>query len=134
MSITSFCCFCSHQTLWYFVFIVEFEQAMRMLLVRKFQPNSAASVWKCRVVESGNIEAITRNCFRKKLSWKILQSLQENTCAEVFFFNKLAGCMPSDYSCIWKDTPAQWFPVNFAKLLNTPFCTSEQLLLKATPC
>ena len=36
-------------------------------------------------------EAVARRCSVKKVFLEILQSTQENTCARVYFFNKVAG-------------------------------------------
>ena len=59
---------------------------------------------------------------------EISQNSQENTCARVSFFNKVAGPATLLKHRLW-----QWcFPVNFAKFLWTPFLqnTSGRLLLK----
>ena len=36
-------------------------------------------------------EAVTQRCSLKKMFLEILQNSLENTCARVFFFNKVAG-------------------------------------------
>ena len=54
-------------------------------------------------------EAVAQRCSIKKALLEISQNPQENTCARVTFFSKVAG-----------------LSMNFVKLLRTPFC-KEQL-------
>ena len=64
----------------------------------------------------------------KKVFFKISQNSQENTCARVSFFKKVA-CLRA--ATIKKRFWHRCFPVNFAKCLRTPFLQniSGQLLL-----
>ena len=54
-------------------------------------------------------EAVVWKCSVGKVFLEISQNSQENTCAIVSFFNKVAG--------FWH----RCFAVNFAKFLRTPF-------------
>ena len=64
-------------------------------------------------------EAATRGVLWKKVFLEILQNLQENTCARVSFFTKVAGLRA--VNLLKKRLRHRCFPVNFAKLLRTPF-------------
>ena len=70
-------------------------------------------------------EAATRVVLQKKVFLEILQNSQENTCARVSFFSKVAGLGRLWHRC---------FPVNFAKFLRTPFLqnTTGRLLIDFT--
>ena len=70
-------------------------------------------------------EAATRVALQKKVFLEILQNSQENTCARVSFFSKVAGLGRLWHRC---------FPVNFAKFLRTPFLqnTTGRLLIDFT--
>ena len=58
---------------------------------------------------------------------EILQTLQENTCVRVFFFNKIPGLRPGKEETILKKRLWQrCFPVNFAKFLRTPFLQNKK--------
>ena len=57
-----------------------------------------------------------RRCFTKKVSLKISQNSQENTCARVSFSIKLLKRLS-----LKKRTWHRCFPVKFAKYLRTPF-------------
>ena len=81
-------------------------------------------------------KAATRVDLLRKVFLKISQYSQENTCARVSIFNKVAGLRPCNLNK--KETLAQVFPVNIAKYCE--FCeifkntflqnTSERLLRK----
>ena len=62
-------------------------------------------------------EVVVRRCFAKKVLLKILQNLQENTCARfsllIKFFNKIFLLKKR----LWH----RCFPVNFAIISRTPF-------------
>ena len=70
-----------------------------------------------------NLEAVTQKCSVKKVFLKISQNSQENTCARVLFFNKVAGIRPATLfnKRIWH----RCYPVNFTKFLRTPFLTEQ---------
>ena len=58
--------------------------------------------------------------FSKKVFLKISQNSQQNTCARVSFFNKVAGLEPATF--ILKMRLWHWcFLMNFAKFLRTTF-------------
>ena len=65
---------------------------------------------------SSTPEAVVQRCSAKKLFFEILQNLQENTCASVPFFKKVAGLSP----LLKERLRHRCFPVNFAKLRRTP--------------
>ena len=67
--------------------------------------------------------------FCTKGALKILQNSQENHCARVSFFNKVAGLRSA--TLLKKRLWQKCFPLNFAKFLGTPFLqnTSWRLLL-----
>ena len=54
-------------------------------------------------------ETVVKRCSVKKVLLEISQNLQENTCARISFFDKVAGLRPK----------------NFAKFLRTPFPTEQ---------
>ena len=62
-------------------------------------------------------EAVVQRCSAKKVFFEISQNLQENTCASVSFFNKIAGLSPA--TLLKKRLRHRCFHVNFAKLLRT---------------
>ena len=70
-----------------------------------------------------NLEAVTQKCSVKKVFLKISQNSQENTCARVLFFNKVAGIRAATLfnKRIWH----RCYPVNFTKFLRTPFLTEQ---------
>ena len=68
-------------------------------------------------------EAVVRMCSVKKVILKISQNSQENTCARVSFFNKVASLRPA--TLLKKRLWHRCFPVNFAKSLRTPFLTEH---------
>ena len=55
----------------------------------------------------------------KKVFLEIWQNSQENTCARVSFFNKVASLRPA--TLLKKRLWHRRFPVNFAKFLKIPF-------------
>ena len=55
----------------------------------------------------------------KKVFLEIWQNSQENTCARVSFFNKVAGLRPA--TLLKKRLWHRSFPVNYAKFLKIPF-------------
>ena len=74
------------------------------------------------------LEAATRGVLQEKVFLEISQNSQENTNASLFF-NKVAGPRPA--TLLKKRLWHRRFPVNFAKLLRTPFSenTYGRLLL-----
>ena len=54
---------------------------------------------------------------------EISQNSQENTCARVSFFNKVAGLKPA--TLLKKRLWHSCFPVKFAKFPRTPFLTED---------
>ena len=70
-----------------------------------------------------NSEAVVRWNSTKKVFLEISQTLQENTCVNVSFFNKITWLRPATLLKIrlWH----RCFPVNFAKFLRTPFITKH---------
>ena len=90
----------------------------------------------CSVVWSSSLfnrfqatEAVTGGVLWKKLFLEISQNSQENTCARVSFFRKVAGLRPTIYQ---KRHWHRCFPVHFAKFPRAPFLqnTSKRLLLR----
>ena len=75
-------------------------------------------------------EAATRGVLCKKVFLRISQISQENTCARVSFFKKVAGLRP--VTLLKKRLWHRFFPENFGKFVGTPFLqnTSGRLLLK----
>ena len=75
-------------------------------------------------------EAAAWRCSVKKVFLEVSQNSQENTCARVSFFDKLADLRPAILliNRLWR----RFFPVNFAKFLRTLFLTEHLrwLLLK----
>ena len=71
------------------------------------------------MIEPGLSEAVVQRCSVKKALLGISQNLQENTYVRVSFFNKVSGLRPATLSKrkLWHRS----FPVNFTKLLRTPF-------------
>ena len=74
-------------------------------------------------------EAAAQRCSVKKVFLEISQNSQENTCARISFFNKVAGL--SSATLLKKRLWHSCFPVNFLKFLRIPFLqiTSRRLLL-----
>ena len=70
-----------------------------------------------------NSKAVARRNSTKKMFLEILQTLQEDICVKVSFFNKTAGLRPATLLKIrlWH----RRFPVNFARFLKTPFITEH---------
>ena len=64
-------------------------------------------------------EAVVWKCSVGKMFLEISQNSQENTCARVSFFNKVAGLRPA--TLLKKRLWHRCFAVNFAKFLRTPF-------------
>ena len=62
-------------------------------------------------------QASVRVCSTKKVFLKIWENLQENTCARVFFLEKIAHHQACKF--IKKRLQHRYFNVNFAKLLKT---------------
>ena len=75
------------------------------------------------------IETVVRRSSVKKVFLEISLNSQENSCARVFFFNKVAGLRP--VTLLRKRLWQRCLPVNFARFLRTPFSqnTSGRLLL-----
>ena len=64
-------------------------------------------------------EAVVQRCSVKMVFLEISQNSQENTCARVSFFKKVAGLRPA--TLLKKRLCHRCFPVNLAKFLRTPF-------------
>ena len=65
-------------------------------------------------------EAVVRRCSVEKVFLEIVQNLQENACARVSFFNKVALA-----TLLKKRLWYRSFPVNLAKFLRTRFLTEQ---------
>ena len=64
-------------------------------------------------------EAVVPRCSVKKMFLEISQNSQENTCASVSLFNKVAYLRPAN---LLKKRLWRWcFPVGFSKFLKTSF-------------
>ena len=85
---------------------------------------------QCSEYFSTKFKSSHRRCSLKKVFLEISQNSQENTCATVHFFNKVAGLLLKKR--LWH----RRFPVSFVKFLRTPFLqnTSGRLLLKVRNC
>ena len=68
-------------------------------------------------------KSVVRRCSVKKIFLKTSQNSQENTCARVSFFNKVAAFRTA--TLLKKRLWHKCFPVNFAKFLRTPFFTGH---------
>ena len=68
----------------------------------------------------GSTKAFVQRCSVKKVFMKILQNSQENTCARIFFLNKVTDLRPATLlkERLWRSS----FPVSFAKFIRTSFC------------
>ena len=64
-------------------------------------------------------EAVVQKCSVKKVFLEISEHSQENTCARVSFFNKVAGLKPA--TLLKKRLWHRRFPMNAVKFLRTPF-------------
>ena len=64
-------------------------------------------------------EAVVQKCSVKKVFLEISEHSQENTCARVSFFNKVAGLKPA--TLLKKRLWHRCFPMNAVKFLRTPF-------------
>ena len=64
-------------------------------------------------------EAVVQKCSVKKVFLEISEHSQENTCARVSFFNKIAGLKPA--TLLKKRLWHRCFPMNAVKFLRTPF-------------
>ena len=64
-------------------------------------------------------EAVLQKCSVKKVFLEISEHSQENTCARVSFFNKVAGLKPA--TLLKKRLWHRCFPMNAVKFLRTPF-------------
>ena len=73
-------------------------------------------VWS--ILDTGP-EAAAKRCAVKKVFLEISQNSQENTCARVSFFNKVAGLRPA--TLLKKRLWNRCFPANFTKFLRKPF-------------
>ena len=76
------------------------------------------SFQKCR--SSSSSKAVAQRCSVKEVFLEILQNSQKNSCARVSLLIKLQTKVGN---FIQKETLAQVFHVNFAKLQRTPFLT-----------
>ena len=68
-------------------------------------------------------EAVVQRCSVKKLFLEISQNSQENNLCQSLLFNKVAGLSPA--TLLKKRRWHRCFPLNFAKLLRTPFFTGH---------
>ena len=68
-------------------------------------------------------EAVAQVCSVKNVFLEILQNSQENPCARVPFFNKVAWQSPT--TSLKKRLRHRGFTVNFAKFLRTLFLTEQ---------
>ena len=72
---------------------------------------------------SHELEAVVQRCSAKKGVLRNFTKCTENTCARVFFLNKVADLRPATLLKKWF---WHWyFPRNFAKFLRTPFFTEQ---------
>ena len=78
-------------------------------------------------------EAATRGVLWRMVFLKILQNPQENSCARVFIFNKVAGLRLLAYNFIEKGTLAQLFSCTFCEIFKNNFFT-EHLWVTASRC
>ena len=65
------------------------------------------------------IEAVARRCSVKKVFLKVTQNSKENTCARVFFFDKVASLRPA--TLLKKETLAQVFSCEFCQISKNTF-------------
>ena len=70
------------------------------------------------ILSSPKVEAVIGCVLWKKLLSKISQNSQENVCAGVSFFNKVAG---SAWNFIKKEAPAQVFSFEFCEIFKSTF-------------
>ena len=68
-------------------------------------------------------EAVSQRCSINKVFLEISQEPQENTCARVSFFNKVASLRFA--TLLKKRLWHRCFPLNFAKFLRTSFLTEH---------
>ena len=68
-------------------------------------------------------EAVVQRCTLEKAFLEISQNSQENTCARVSFFNKVAGLGLQFY--FKKETLAQVFSCEFCKISKNTFLTEH---------
>ena len=80
--------------------------------------NKGASFFSC-LGHGVQLEAAIQRCSVKKVFLEISQNSQENTCARVSFFHKVAGLRPKACIFIKKRLWHRYFHVNFAKFLRT---------------
>ena len=66
-------------------------------------------------------EAVARGCSVKKVFLDILQNSQENTCARVSFFKKVAGLRPQACNFIKKEALAQLSSCGFCEFSKNNF-------------
>ena len=81
----------------------------------KKKPN-LKNIWERLLLDCQ--EAVVQWCSAKKVFLEISQNSQENTCARVSFFNKVAG-VPA--TLLKKETLAQVFPCEFCKISKNTF-------------
>ena len=67
--------------------------------------------------------------FCKKSVLRDFAKFTEKHLCQSLFFNKVAGLSPQACNFIKKETLARYFPVNFAKLIKTPFFIEHLWLL-----
>ena len=92
--------------------------------------NKGVSFFSC-LGHGVQLEAAIQRCSVKKVFLEISHNLQENTCARVSFFNKVAGLRPRVCTFIKKRLWHRYFHVKFAKFLrillvaaSVQYCTS----------
>ena len=101
---------------------------------------TAWCTWKISTFKSFDFIAIVKTTRRpvnvrsshqrwsiKRVFLEILQNWHENNCANVPFFNKVAGLRPT--TLLIKRLWQRCFPENLAKFLRTPFLTEHLWLL-----
>ena len=67
--------------------------------------------------------------FCKKSVLRDFAKFTEKHLCQSLFFNKVAGLSPQACNFIKKETLPRYFPVNFAKLIKTPFFIEHLWLL-----
>ena len=109
---------------------------------------TAWCTWKISTFKSFDFIAIVKTTRRpvnvrsshqrwsiKRVFLEILQNWHENNCANVPFFNKVAGLRPT--TLLIKRLWQRCFPENLAKFLRTPFLTEHLrwllLMVLSTP-
>ena len=97
--------------------------ALSLLMVRWAGDNtdlhSNSNISKTVRVNVTFAEAATGAVLKEKLFLEILKNSQENTCARISFFNKVAGLRPANF--IKKETLSQLFSCEFCEISKNTF-------------